>query len=377
MSQHVDAETYHDLDAPSDQTTTTLTPNGAPIDGSDAKPAMQPEPKIVITRRTHRTIRTALLHMFLRPWAPILLTPRKEFPAGSPPLKPTKSAQAYCRINERKVNDIYVYDLESKKSTKITKRIYYIGGGSWRMPPSPQHWRFCAKLVNQLSNSETSTVVSIISPPLAPAEPAPTALPRLLALYETVMREAESAGERVIWAGDSSGGNIVLAIMGEVLRGEHQAQGKASEDGSTLDKLLLPTSLFLICPSVDACRTNPVIPSVAKKDPVLSPKASHQHALEWAGDWDPCDPRVSPLQAAVEDVALLSKAGVRVDGVTAGFDILSPDAVLLRGKMEGAGVQGEWLEWEKQMHCFPLAWFYGLPEAREALSWIVDRLKKV
>jgi hypothetical protein len=49
----------------------------------------------------------------------------------------------------------------------------------------------------------------------------------------------------------------------------------------------------------------------------------------------------------------------------------------MRGKLEEFGVKGEWLVWEKQMHCFPLAWTYGLSEAKHGKDWILDLLRRI
>ena len=58
------------------------------------------------------------------------------------------------------------------------------------------------------------------------------------------------------------------------------------------------------------------------------------------------------------------------------FDVLAPDANLVREKLESVGVEGEWLVWEKQMRCFPLAWHYRLEESIRRMEWIVDVLKR-
>lgn len=58
-----------------------------------------------------------------------------------------------------------------------------------------------------------------------------------------------------------------------------------------------------------------------------------------------------------------AEAGVRLIGVTGGHDLLTPAALRFRDACCGRGVGGAWLHWEGQMHCFPLAFAYGLPEA--------------
>ncbi len=96
-------------------------------------------------------------------------------------------------------------------------------------------------------------------------------------------------------------------------------------------------------------------------------------AHKWCGEWTPSDARVSPLFA---EVSSLARKGVQVHGVFGRYDILSPDAVLFRDKCEQAGVRGEWLDWEKQMHVFPLAYPYMLPESVAAKKWVMDVLRR-
>lgn len=414
--------------------------------------------KIDITHRDNRTARTTLLHQALRPFRSQLVKPSDPFPPGSPRLTPHPSCAKICAVHERQVADIWIYDLQPEASRKTTskattstaashlstageiaheaaeadtlrknaderangggivRRVYYVAGGSWREPPSHQHWKFMAKL----AAATPGTAVSVVSVPLAPRETAATVFPRLLTLYERVMHESIKRGERVIWAGDSSGGNIVLGLVGEAMRvgrddrtvatGPDAAEKGATDGrrpdesrpdlarGRTADDLVewaadeslpveqregvkplpAPSAVLIICPSVDARRENVEIEKIQEKDPILIADESKQQAEDWAGNWSLDDERISPaVNHTGKDnlVELLAEKGVKVHGVTAGYDILSPDAKLLRERLEKGGVQGQWLQWEKQMHCFPLAWFYGLPESKEGLHWIINILQ--
>ncbi|KAH7042662.1 alpha/beta hydrolase fold-domain-containing protein [Macrophomina phaseolina] len=353
--------------------------------------------------RRNRTARTTLLHQFLRPFRSQLVKPSEPFPPGSPRLTPHPSCAKICGVHERQVAGIWLYDLEPKTSHKTTskattsaaashlstageiaheaaeedtlrknrenaegivRRIYYIAGGSWREPPSHQHWKFMAKL----AAATPGTAVSVVSVPLAPNETAQTVFPRLLTLYERVMEESTEKGERALWAGDSSGGNIVLGLVGEALRAREGVK-----------PLPAPSALLIICPSVDARRENEKIEAIQDKDPILIATESKQQAADWAGDWSLDDERISPaVNYTGKDnlIELLSEKGVKVHGITAGYDILSPDAIILRERLEKGGVYGKWLHWDKQMHCFPLAWFYGLPESKEGLHWIIRVLQE-
>jgi acetyl esterase/lipase len=319
---------------------------------------------IQITTRHERSLYTHLIHILISPWRSHLGRPKKTQPTGSVALTPPKSALRKCDITHHTICDINVYDIRTK-TTAVTqdcrKRIYYFCGGGWQSPPSGQHWQMCVRMARDLPG----TAVCLVSYPHAPKNPAPLAFPWLLTFYRTIMQKASEVGEKVILAGDSSGGNVVLCLTLEALR--EDAEGNSEEKSN-----LHPVALLTTCPSTDLTRSNPDIEKLAKRDPILTPKFVKSTASRWTGDWDAADPRVSPVNA---DISLLAKSGIHVHGVSAGHDILSPDGIIFRDLCAKAGVQGQWLHWEKQMHCFCLTAGYGVPEAKQAVDWSMDILR--
>lgn len=328
------------------------------VDASTKDSALQ------VTTRHDRSILMLLLHMLLRPFHNHIGRSGHSRPKGSVELKPSPIGTKKCNVTHRVVCDIHVYDMIAKQPAKCDskKRIYYFGGGGWQTPPSSQHWGICSRMAQDVPG----TTVSLVSYPLAPKNPAPDAFPWLMRFYREVMKMAEEEGERIILAGDSSGGNIVLSLTLEALR--EDAQNTAVETKSASH----PVAIFATCPSTDLTRSNPDIKKTEKNDPMLTTKFVKSTAEAWCGDWDPTDRRVSPIHA---DISLLAKYGVHVHGITAGYDILSPDGILFRKKLEENGVTGQWLHWERQMHCFVLTYPYGLREAKEAVDWLTDVLK--
>jgi acetyl esterase/lipase len=337
-----------------------------------------------ITHRTNRTALMYILHTLLRPFGPRITKMTCEYPPGSPQLKIPKHATTRCTVSERKVQDVYIYDMVAKaphtlpggsayakpneKSTQQQhKRIYYFAGGGWRMPASPDHWAFTSKLAASIPNS----TVSLISYPLAPKSPAADSLPILLALLPTLLHASEAANEIAILAGDSAGGNLALALPLEMLRLH------AALDPTSLPPPPMPTAILTLGASVDLRRSNPAIPLLEPFDPLLRHKFIKATSDTWCGDLSPEDPKLSPLLVSDEILHALRDRGVRIHGVTGGYDILTPDGLLFRDRLVEAGVGGSWLHWEKQMHVFPLAWRYGLRESREAKDWCVGVLRGV
>jgi len=348
-----------------------------------------------IDHRTNRTLLMAILHTFLRPFGPKITKMTCEYPPGSPQLDIPKHATTRANVSERKVQDVYIYDMTAKAPfnsmpSKIKpkllkseadhekeppqehkhKRIYYFAGGGWRQPPSVDHWSFTSKLAASIPNS----TVSIISYPLAPNSPAPNSLPILLSLLPKLLRASEAANETVILAGDSAGGNLALALPLEMLRAA-AAAAAASADPPTPPPPM-PTAILVLGASVDLRRSNPAIPALEPKDPLLRHKFIKATSDVWCGAMSPSDPQLSPLLSSAATLRALRDRGVRVHGVTGGYDILTPDGLLFRDALVEAGVGGSWLHWERQMHVFPLAWRYGLRESREAKDWCVEVLRR-
>lgn len=280
------------------------------------------------------------------------------------------------------------------------KQVYYFAGGGWQNPPSPEHWKLCAHLCATLHARGQPATVSLVSYPLAPNSPAVDAFPLLVPWYHEALaapptraEQAELAElsrtptnsslglgrvdtrasgsgsrrllsrhveeEEVIFAGDSAGANVALALTMHVLATDPEARA--------------PSSLLLVSPAVDLRNSNPAMREVERKDPMLSVQFVNGTAAAWCGKGgDASDSRMSPL---LGDVRVLAERGVVVNGVVGTYDVLAPDALLFREKCEKAGVKGKWLEWEKQMHAFPLAFAYKVvKEAAEAVEWMVNVL---
>ncbi|CAI6289971.1 unnamed protein product [Periconia digitata] len=348
-----------------------------------SKPTSEPS-SLNLTTRRERSLYTYIIHSVIRPFRSHLGRPKSHQPKGSITLKPNLYTKRKCNITHRTVCDINVYDLVPKTPTPTQthsrkSHLYYFCGGGWQSPPSSQHWQLCVRMARDLP----AMTVSLVSYPLAPKNAAPTAFPWLLRFYRAILRAADDMGEKVILAGDSSGANIILCLTLEALREDSLSHPLSSDDpekantGEDKQEVDLtskpshPIALLATCPSTDLTRANPSIKKLAPLDPILTPDFVNSTAKAWAGEWDASDPRLSPLNA---DISLLAKSGIAVHGITGGHDILSPDGVLLREKCKEVGVRGEWLHWEKQMHCFVLTAGYGVPEAKEAIDWAMKVL---
>lgn len=331
-------------------------------DNSDERSSIQ------VTRRDDCSMVMSLVLFLVRCFRKQLNSGTPKHSDGSIELSPSKSQLSSCTLSKRTVCDVHIYDFvpPNKPAKSPEKRIYYFAGGSWQEPPSSQHWKVCAKMAKDMPD----TIVAIVSTPLAPNNPAPSSFPWCLKLYRALVAAAEEAGEKVILAGDSSGANIALCLLLEALREDAESMSKTGID---IRQLPHAVAVMAISPSTDLTRKNPDIERIKDHDPFLTPEIIKQTAKAWHADWDPADRRVSPINA---DISLLAKRGIKIHGVTAGYDVLSPDGIMFRERCAKEGVEGEWLEWDKQMHCFVLMQPYGIREGVEGAKWMIDVLKK-
>ncbi|KAG9243780.1 alpha/beta hydrolase fold-domain-containing protein [Calycina marina] len=327
---------------------------------------------IIVDHRTSHSLPSSAIQSILKPFGNIILKAGKPLPAGSPQLKPYHSSSRKVHIEETRILDTYIYvftntaDSTSKSPAlldakePVKRKLYYFAGGGFRGAPTDQHWSLCAELSTQLPQYS----INLVSYPLAPNSPAHHAIPQLEKLYDEMIVQAQAEGSRVTLMGDSAGGNIVI-VLG--IYGATRWLASGAEGVYPLQ------NVFAICPAADLRHEHADILAKETKDPVLSKKIIQGVANGWKGDWELADPRVSP---ALADLSVFKRAGIKVDGMTAGYDCLGPEGVAFREQLAKEGVRGEWLDWERQMHCFILMFQYKFSEPAAAKDWMLGVLRR-
>lgn len=333
-----------------------------PDDAPDQGPAEKVRSTIALTVHNSRSAVTTVVTGLMRPLRPRLVKFGKPLPEGSPRLHPPKMSG--CKISERLVAQVYVYDFFPTTATGPAadgvgqQSLFYFAGGGFQGPPSREHWKFCTKLAQRLWGSYK---VSLVSYPLAPNNTADKSLPILRTWLDAVVEAAVAGKEqKITLAGDSSGGNIALSL------GFWWAGKCQNPEGRT------PTlnQLLVMSPATDLRNENQKIEEMDRHDPVLTKVVIEEVARTWVGNLSRSDPAVSPVLA---DFSALRRSGIKIHGVVGSYDVLAPDAVAFRELCAKQHITGEWLHWERQMHCFPLA---GLAEGKRAIDWMVDVLKR-
>lgn len=249
----------------------------------------------------------------------------------------TTAAVAFERVSAGGVDGEWIAPANAPED----KAILYFHGGGFRIGSVTSH----RDLIAQIALT-TGCRVLAINYRLAPEHRFPAALDDALASYGW-MRDRGLKPDNVAFAGDSAGGNLVLASM-LALR----------ERG-----LPLPVAAVLMSPWTDLAATGASYDTRADADPV------HQRPMILAlaknylgGQGDPCNPLVSPLYADLRGLPpLLIQVGDR--------ETVLDDSVMLAEKARAAGIDVNLEIWDGMIHVFQM---FGaeLPEAHQAIASI-------
>jgi epsilon-lactone hydrolase len=233
----------------------------------------------------------------------------------------------------------------SPTDAPLDKAILYFHGGGFRIGSVASH----RDLIAQIALVSGCRVLAI-NYRLAPEHRFPAALDDALAAYGWMLDQGLKPGH-VAFAGDSAGGNLVLAAMLALRERE----------------LPLPVSAVLMSPWTDLAATGASYVSRAEADPI------HQRPMILAlaknylgGQGDPFSPLVSPLYADLHGLPpLLIQVGDR--------ETVLDDSVMFADKARTAGVDVSLEIWDGMIHVFQM---FGLTEARQAIASIAGFLSR-
>jgi len=227
------------------------------------------------------------------------------------------------------------------------KAILYFHGGGFRIGSVASH----RDLIAQVALASGCRVFAI-NYRLAPEHRFPAALDDALAAYRLMLDRGLKSHD-IAFAGDSAGGNLVLAAM-LALR----------ERG-----LPLPISAVLMSPWTDLAATGTSYVSRAEADPIHQRPMILALAKDYLGEQgDPRDPQVSPLYADLAGLPpLLIQVGDR--------ETVLDDSVMFADKARAAGVDVTLEVWDGMIHVFQM---FGaeLPEALQAIASIAQFLNR-
>jgi epsilon-lactone hydrolase len=227
------------------------------------------------------------------------------------------------------------------------KAILYFHGGGFRLGSVSSH----RELIARIAEASGCRVLAI-NYRLAPEHRFPAPLEDAIAAYGWMLDQGLGP-ENIAFAGDSAGGNLVLAAMLSL-----------RERGTPL-----PAAAVLLSPWTDLAATGASYVSRADADPIHARPMILALAKNYLGnDGDPRDPMASPLYADLIGLPpLLIQVGDR--------ETVLDDSVRFADKARAARIDVELQIWDGMIHVFQL-FASELAEARQAIESIAKFLKR-
>jgi epsilon-lactone hydrolase len=225
--------------------------------------------------------------------------------------------------------------------------ILYLHGGGYAICSPRTHRVITARLA-----AETGLPVLVPDYRLAPEHPFPAAFEDTLDAYRLLIARGVPP-ERIIIAGDSSGGHLATALTVEACR----------------TGLPAPGGVVLFSPWVDLTGELAMASTMRRRDPYIDPAVATRFGRLYVGAGDWSDPRLSLLTCPSEELPpFLIQVG--------GIEVLRAEAEALAEVLEQAGSPFDLQIWPGQMHVFQI-FNRLLPEADEAMREAGRFIRKV
>lgn len=222
-------------------------------------------------------------------------------------------------------------------------RIVYLIGGAYLIRADKSHWQFLNRLAKQ---SHSRVVVPLY--PLLPQQHFEDAYQFMTQLYTDAYNQVPVSD--ITLMGDSAGAGFATGFC------EYLGQRGLPQPGN----------LILISPWLDATLSNKLVDHYGDKDVTLDPAGLRRLGKLWAGDTDPHDYRISPLNG---DVSHLRKVTV----FTGTHELMYPDVNDFVRKLRENHVPVDYHIGRGLFHIYPL---YDIPESEKVMSMIVKAIQQ-
>jgi epsilon-lactone hydrolase len=151
--------------------------------------------------------------------------------------------------------------------------------------------------------------------------------------------------------GDSSGGGFALAL----------AQKMREENNDKANQIIL------LSPWLDITLKNTNISALDSEDPVLGISGLQRAGKAYAGDSDPNNYLLSPINGQVEGLGKISIfIGTK--------DILEADTRRFKSITKEKGININYYEYKDMIHVWPL---FDLPESKKAIEQIISQVRSL
>ncbi|MGI6259149.1 MAG: alpha/beta hydrolase [Anaerolineaceae bacterium] len=248
--------------------------------------------------------------------------------------------EIHCEIVELENFKIELYSYEGSPKRTL---LYGIHGASHFTPLTNLYRKFSQKLANRYRD----TLVAAVDPRSSLDHPYPAALDDVLAGYHHLLSQGFDP-KQVVLMGDSSGGNLVLALCHRLI-----AAGEP-----------LPAGLVLVSPQTNLTQSGESYISRYHLDPILGNMTDQVDAkkrieIHYAKGEDKTNPFISPLFG---DFTGFPPTLIQVGE----YEILYDDSRQLFEKMKNAGVDVRLTQYPGMVHDFQLMFPELVPEVKHA-----------
>jgi acetyl esterase/lipase len=168
----------------------------------------------------------------------------------------------------------------------------------------------------------------------------------VMPLYKEII--LQTAPSDVILMGDSAGGGFALALAQKMLEEDVPQPGK----------------IILLSPWLDITLKNPEITSIDRMDPFLGVHGLRKAASAYAGNTDPGNFMLSPVNGPLEH---LGKISIFIGSK----DIFVADTRKLNRLMEAKGITLNYREYKDMVHVWMLLNFRESKQAREEIIKLI------
>jgi monoterpene epsilon-lactone hydrolase len=280
--------------------------------------------------RVFKLIFRILRYVTVQPGKPLNLDKFHRFES---PLPPKNLVRKY-NIVTWSVEGQPAYTLHYGK-VETGRHLLYLHGGSYTMGIIKPHWLMVGNLVRRLK-----TDVTLFDYPLAPHHTPEAICNSALTCYSELLRR--TSGKLITIIGDSAGGGLSLAL-GQKIR----------EKG-----LRQPEHIILISPWLDVTMSNPNMDVLEKQDVLLNRSQLKQVGEIYAGNDDPSDPLISPINTNLKGFPpMILFIGTH--------DLFLADCRKFRDLAIASRVNLKYFEYKGMIHDWILL---PIPEARKAFG---------
>jgi acetyl esterase/lipase len=224
--------------------------------------------------------------------------------------------------------------------------MFYLHGGGFTSGSCRTHRDLAARL-----SLVCGLPVLVVDYRLAPENPFPAGLEDAVKVYRWMIHKG-TLPDHIIVGGDSSGGGLVMSMLGTL-----HAAGDP-----------LPTAGVLMSPWLDLALTGESLHSRAALDPLVSQEGLRACIKDYVGDRDPQNPLISPLFADLHGLPpLLVQVG--------DHEVLLSDSESLCRRAKAVGVEITLEVWPEMWHVWH-AFAAQVPEAQAAIDRIGEYVRR-